>query len=177
MSDQPSLFDRLTEIVNPIRLARSNDPDTSHQAAENASLRGPSQRVRVYRYLQANGGSTDYEISVGLGLLRSSVAKRRQELADINLVTDSGYRRVTDTGTSAIVWRLSYTDQSEVAELSDDALARHFATGLKMLTDALAVKPTTGLVSDLRADGYDEAANEIERLRAEVAELRAANGF
>jgi ribosomal protein L29 len=46
-----------------------------------------------------------------------------------------------------------------------------------MLTDSLAVKPTADLVNDLRADGYDEAADEIERLRAELAELRAANGF
>jgi hypothetical protein len=94
--------------IDPTRLVRTQDPDTSRQAAENASRRGPTQRRQVWEALKKLGGATDYEISVECGILRSSAAKRRQELLDLGYVLETPYRRKTDTGTEAIVWRCSY---------------------------------------------------------------------
>lgn len=98
----------MTVTIKPIRLARTNNPDTSRHAAEMASRRGPSQRRRIWEALQQLGGATDYELSVKVGILRSSAAKRRQELVDLGHVVETPLRRKTDTGTDAIVWRCSY---------------------------------------------------------------------
>lgn len=94
--------------IPPTRLSRSTDPDTSHKAAESASRRGPTQRRQVWEALQNLGGATDYELSLACGILRSSAAKRRQELQDLGHVIPTDQRRKTDTGTDAIVWRCSY---------------------------------------------------------------------
>ena len=94
--------------IDPTRLARTQDPDTSRKAAESASRRGPSQRRRVWEALKKLGGATDYELSIEVGILRSSAAKRRQELVDLGHVVETDMRRKTDTGTDAIVWRCSY---------------------------------------------------------------------
>ncbi len=93
---------------NPSRLSRSTDPETSHKAAESASRRGPTQRRQVWDALKKLGGATDYEISVETNILRSSAAKRRQELVELGHVVETPFRRKTDTGTEAIVWRCSY---------------------------------------------------------------------
>jgi hypothetical protein len=107
MNLQPSLFDPMPidTIINPIRLARTTDPDTSHKAAQNASRRGPSQRKRIWEALKRLGDATDYELSIEVGILRSSAAKRRQELQDLGHVQPTEHRRQTDTGSLAVVWR------------------------------------------------------------------------
>lgn len=115
---QPGLFDideSLTSTIPAIRLSRTNDHDTAHEAARNASRRGPSQRRRVWEALKELGNATDYELSIATGILRSSAAKRRQELVDLGYVVETDQRRKTDTGSSAVVWRpsLSSGDYSE----------------------------------------------------------------
>lgn len=94
--------------MDPTRLVRTQDPDTSHQAATNASKRGPSQRRRIWEALQRLETATDYELAMATGILRSSAAKRRQELQNLGHVIETPKRRATDTGTPAIVWRCSY---------------------------------------------------------------------
>lgn len=114
--DQPTLFDEdpqdalevaLTALFDPTRLVRTTDPDTSHTAATNASKRGPSQRRRTWEALIRLGEATDYELAEATHILRSSAAKRRQELQQLGHVIDTGKRRPTDTGTMAIVWAAS----------------------------------------------------------------------
>ena len=109
MSLQPSLFDPMPidTTIPPTRLVRTNDPHTSHEAASSASRRGPSQRRRVWESLKRLGDATDYELSIDTNILRSSAAKRRQELVDLGHVVATPFRRKTDTGTMAIVWRPS----------------------------------------------------------------------
>jgi hypothetical protein len=99
----------ITRTIPATRLVRTTDPDTAQQAATNASKRGPSQRRRVWEALQKLGTATDYELAVATGILRSSAAKRRQELVDLGHVHETPQRRATDTGTLAIVWRPSYS--------------------------------------------------------------------
>lgn len=99
----------VTQLTPAKKLARSTDPETSKWAAQNASTRSGGQRLRVWTALNQLGTATDFEIADHLGILRSSAAKRRQELAEAGLVIDSGRRRQTDTGTMAIVWCPVYT--------------------------------------------------------------------
>ena len=103
----PGLFDQ----TPPTRLVRTTDPQTSHEAAGQAKRRGPSQRRQIWEALQHLGSATDYELSAYTGLLRSSAGKRRQELTDLGHVVSTPYKRPTDTGSMAIVWRCSYVSE------------------------------------------------------------------
>lgn len=117
MEQHPTLFDTmpLEALIAPIRLVRATDPDTAHQAAKKASKRGPSQRLKIWEALTALGQATDYELSEYAHVLRSSAAKRRQELCDLGYVEATLLRRATDTGTLAVVWQCvsqrSYSEQ------------------------------------------------------------------
>lgn len=99
-------------VIAPTRLARTDQPETAHQAAHESSRRGPSQRTRVWEALKQLGDATDYELAAHLGILRSSAAKRRQELVDLGYVVPTPFRRKTDTGTDAVVWRPSLLARS-----------------------------------------------------------------
>ena len=117
MSNQDELFTTSIGLagwhvsVNQIKpaeqLHRATDFDTSRKAARTASKRGPSQRDKVLLALHDLKSATDYEIGEHCGILRSSAAKRRQELQEMGLVKDSHERRKTDTGTLAIVWTVA----------------------------------------------------------------------
>lgn len=113
-SSIPSARVRRTAIkAQPVAPARQSDPDTSHVAANaNQEIRG-AQRIKVYEYLKAVGlhGATDYEIGVALSILRTSAGKRRKELLEMGHVEDSGERRQTDSGSTAIVWRIKRASQ------------------------------------------------------------------
>ena len=61
----------------------------------------------IWESLKRLGDATDYELSIDTNILRSSAAKRRQELVDLGHVVATPFRRKTDTGTMAIVWRPS----------------------------------------------------------------------
>jgi hypothetical protein len=110
MMEQPSLFsDNLGGIELVLACpARATDPGTAHEAATaNPDIRG-QQRIAVLGHFQVRGGygSTDYETGCTLGILRTSAGKRRKELCEMGLVVDSEMRRKTNTGSTAIVWRL-----------------------------------------------------------------------
>lgn len=109
----PSLFNFDISDLGPTpatRLVRRTDHETSRLAATAASRRSPSQRSRVWQALLQLQEATDYEIAEHLGILRSSAAKRRQELTDAGLVEDTGKTRPTDTGSPAVVWRPSSSE-------------------------------------------------------------------
>ena len=93
----------------PVR-ARRSGRDTERAAADRVA----SHNINGFRYsvLEAleragNAGLTDYEISRELGVLRTSAGKRRKELYELGLCQDTDERRATDTGASAIVWRIN----------------------------------------------------------------------
>jgi len=87
--------------------ARRDDPDTSHGAAERAAEFAGKHKARIFAALrQASSGATKDEISRMTGIDPVAVARRMSELANDGLVEDSGLRRPTPTGRSAIVWRI-----------------------------------------------------------------------
>ena len=59
----------------------------------------------VYNFVKLKA-STNYEISDELEMPLSSVCGRVHELQELNLLEDSGTRRKTPYGKTAIVWKL-----------------------------------------------------------------------
>ena len=105
MTDQ----DRLFEDGYGEPTTRRTDPSTSHAAARDAAVHAGTLRARCYRALEAAGmaGLTDAELSDRTGLQLNSANKRRGELRDAGLVVDTGRRRPTPSGSSAIVWAVA----------------------------------------------------------------------
>ena len=60
-------------------------------------------------------GLTDFELGDLIGRQQTSAGKRRGELRDLGLVRDSGARRASPSGSSAIVWIITEAGK-EVAD-------------------------------------------------------------
>jgi hypothetical protein len=111
-SDAPSLFDVLPRdpLIPRVGPSHHNDPETAREAARRDLPRKGTQRARVLDAFRELGetGATDYELGRRLEMFRWVAGTRRGELIEDGwLIVDSGERRVTDTGSRAIVWRLS----------------------------------------------------------------------
>ena len=63
-----------------------------------------TKREQVYEYIKTES-STNYQIADELDMPLSSVTARCRELQILNLVEDSGKRRETPYGKTAIVWQ------------------------------------------------------------------------
>ena len=94
--------------------ARSTDPDTSHEAAENVTDRARRAVHRaVLEALVEHGPTTDHDLAryvsgkLGHPIGQTSVGVRRGELRNAGLVADSGHKGRTPTGAKAIRWALT----------------------------------------------------------------------
>ena len=91
----------------PIRAPwRASAPSTSREAARRIEPTQTPIRGRVLGHLIARGdaGATDEEAEAALGIKPQTYTPRRRELVMLGLVRDSGRRRCTDAGRSAVVW-------------------------------------------------------------------------
>ena len=106
-----ALFDDDNEPwwANSDGLARNDHPDTSHEAASKVKNTGLLRR-KVFLFILEQGerGATDEEIIDRFsraGYTPNGIRPRRVELVRAEFVVDSGARRPTRSGRSAIVWR------------------------------------------------------------------------
>lgn len=83
----------------------ANYTKTSQEALASITPKIKTKRQQVYEFLKLKS-STNYEISDELEIVLSSVCGRIRELQILNLVEDSGTRRNTPYGKTAIVWRV-----------------------------------------------------------------------
>ena len=83
----------------------ANYTDTSQEALATIKPKIKTKREQVYQFVKLKA-STNYEISDELELPMSSVCGRVHELQELNLLEDSGIRRKTPYGKTAIVWKL-----------------------------------------------------------------------
>lgn len=98
-----SLFDTEPRIAEP--RARRTDPDTSHMAAELATVNAKSNRMMCLRSLVEHGAATDFELADRLNVQQTSIGKRRGELRDAGLVEAvRDTKRCTPSGAWAQVW-------------------------------------------------------------------------
>jgi hypothetical protein len=87
---------------------RTADPDTSRKAAARAISRGSEdRRAALQSHRDHPAGLTDFELGDLIGRQQTSAGKRRGELRDLSLVRDSGARRASPSGSSAIVWQIT----------------------------------------------------------------------
>jgi len=79
---------------------------TSRAAAGSISSGVDTLRSSVFSYIDNRGrkGATDQEVCFALSLSGSTVRPRRRELEILEHVFDSGFRRETIAGRTAIVW-------------------------------------------------------------------------
>lgn len=100
------LFDDLPAITaSPTRIARRDDPDTSHFAASEISQRLlASQKLAILRFVVRRGGLTSLEIARESGIDRYVVARRLPDLRKDGLVSDTGSKRDLVTGRLGRSW-------------------------------------------------------------------------
>lgn len=108
---QPTLIDRLMRCPCGAVKDERTAPFQPHSATSVAAAQAirphmGRQQERVLHFLQTKGdaGATDEEIAEALGLNPSAARPRRVELQEHGLVADSGRRRQTRSGRSAVVW-------------------------------------------------------------------------
>jgi hypothetical protein len=90
-------------------VARTTDPDTSHEAARRAVKLAPTLRARCLAELTRAGarGLTDFELADNVHSQQTSAGKRRHELYRAGLVVKSDERRPSPSGSPAIVWKVA----------------------------------------------------------------------
>jgi hypothetical protein len=88
--------------------SRMADPDTA-RAAGNAhpSLRANDRHAALLAHAANPAGLSDFELADIMGRQQTSAGKRRGELRDLGFIEDSGLRRDSPSGSSAIVWRIT----------------------------------------------------------------------
>lgn len=81
--------------------------ETSHEAYRSVRVHIPTMEACVLDYIKAHRTATDDEICVGLPLRINSVTPLRGSLVKRGLVRNTGKRRPTRSGASAIVWEVA----------------------------------------------------------------------
>jgi transcription initiation factor IIE alpha subunit len=93
-------------------MVRRTDPETSYDAAVDASKNVGNHRVIALQTLLEHGAMTDFELAEKTGLQQTSIGKRRKDCQDIGLVDyfivdGEKQRRKTPSGSSAYVWQIT----------------------------------------------------------------------
>jgi len=81
-----------------------NYTDTSKSAFNKQKPKLKTKREKVFEYIKTES-STNYQIADELEMPLSSVCARVRELQLLGLIEDSGIRRETPYGKTAIVWQ------------------------------------------------------------------------
>jgi len=95
--------------VEPVAVARTTDPETSHMAAASVDNIRASQRM-IYGALQRHGPGTDEDIyewlkTEGHKISLSGARTRRSELVRLGLVEDSRRRAMLPSKRLSIIWK------------------------------------------------------------------------
>lgn len=91
---------------------------TSLDALDSIRDQLPAMEARVYHALRRKP-RTCYELVNDLSMLNQTVTARMRGLAIKNMVKDSGGKRKTGTGRSAIVWRITTEEEREALQATE----------------------------------------------------------
>lgn len=97
---QPQVWDP------PAATPYARSSDTSMAAAVDIEPHAGTMRAQVLDFIRARGdeGATDDEIEVALDMRHQTASARRNDLAGLKWVVDSGRTRLTRSGRKATVW-------------------------------------------------------------------------
>lgn len=97
-------------------LARNTDPATSHAAAASQTpAKLSAGRLLALRTLAEHGPLTDFELAELTGRAQTSIGCRRKDLVRAGLAGDTGQRRLSPSGSTAIVWALTIEGRQAAA--------------------------------------------------------------
>ena len=84
----------------------ARDSETSMEAAVRIEPVAGTMRAQVLEHIRRCGemGATDDEIEVALNMRHQTASARRNDLAGIEWIVDSGRTRLTRSGRKATVW-------------------------------------------------------------------------
>lgn len=102
MSDTTTLPGQL-DLLRP--LARTTDPDTSHEAAESAVESAHTDRTKALALLRVRGPMTPYEVNALCGWDYPRANRRMSELERAALIAWTGATRATPSGRQSRVMR------------------------------------------------------------------------
>jgi len=86
---------------------RTNDRETSIEAAKKVAIRAGTDRALVLETFRAHpDGLTAEELANVTNRYQNSIDKRRTELMQAGFIEDSGLRRLSSRGSPMIVWRI-----------------------------------------------------------------------
>ncbi|URD60472.1 hypothetical protein M8312_11865 [Sphingomonas sp. KRR8] len=99
--------------------ARNTDPDTSHEAAEAASItiRKIQQEVLAFSCQCGVRGYTDLELADFFDSTSSTYRTRRSELVALGLVEDTGSRVSVNGGRRHAIWAATPAGYARLAAL------------------------------------------------------------
>lgn len=101
------LIDRAAAETAPETLARTDDPGTSHEAAEHMVTSGKlgKEQRRTSRAVAAHPGLTNTELSTAVGdKCTRRIGRRLPEVEKLGWVVRRGPRRCTITKRNAAIW-------------------------------------------------------------------------
>lgn len=92
--------------IDAFSLARTTDPETSHDAAASMLGYAASHRAKILAYLRDCGGATGDRIDEALDWKHATANRRLPELRRLGLVVMTEETDVTRSGRRARIWRL-----------------------------------------------------------------------
>jgi hypothetical protein len=92
--------------------SRPSDPETSHDAARDATFHASKSRLLALYCLAKHGPCTDYELEAFTGRQKNSIGKRRLDcqragLVEVLVVDGIKQRRPGPSGSDCLVWQLT----------------------------------------------------------------------
>lgn len=146
--------------------ARNTDPDTSHEAADAASVEIRNKRAVVAEYADRRGpaGFMDAQMSQDLGDEGSTLRTRRSELTAQNIILDSGRRgRWGDSDRERIIWvhRNHVANPPPVLDADLIALGRQAERENRQEIDAMA-REMDAIARQFRTEGRSYVCERLE---------------
>jgi len=102
--------------------ARKEDPETSHDAANDAKRFSKGNRLLALNALNDHGALTDFELAHVTGLQQNSIGKRRGECCAVGFVEKREefgevVKRPAPSGSNAIVWAITEKGKAFLRQL------------------------------------------------------------
>ena len=155
----------MTDLFTDKAHARRTDPDTSHSAADAATVEITNKRKLVEHYAAGRPyGFMDAQMSQDLGDEGSTLRTRRSELTAQNIIMDSGKRgRFGDSERERIIWIHRNFVDNPLPVIDPDliSLGRQVDREIKHEIEAMA-KEVDAIARQFKAEGRSYVHDRLE---------------
>ena len=102
---------RLRKIDDNVVSISSKARTTSRKAAEKMLPHSGTMRRKIYDFIVATGGATDFQLEAYLGGKHQSISAGRRSLVVDGFLVDSGKVIRNEVGNECIVWKMAKMEQ------------------------------------------------------------------